>query len=247
MSDHDHITPYSESSSTKKEQVSEMFDNVAGGYDQLNRIITFGMDVKWRKRIVDIVAGVRPQTILDIATGTGDMAILFAGSSEARITGLDISKGMLDVARTKVTEMNLSDQVSLQLGDAERLPFDDASYDVVSVTYGIRNFENLEKGLSEILRVLSPNGMLVILETSVPDKFPMRQGYLFYTKYVLPLVGRIFSKDKRAYSYLSESAIAFPYGGRLRVILEQIGYHNVEVKPQVQGISTIYVARKEGS
>lgn len=221
-----------------------MFDNVAGGYDALNRVITFGMDVKWRKRIVDIVAGKQPKTILDIATGTGDMAILFAGSSDAKITGLDISKGMLEVAHTKVAKKNLSDQIGLQVGDAEHLPFPDKSYDVASVTYGIRNFENLEKGLSEIRRVLADDGMLVILETSVPDKFPMRQGYLFYTKYVLPLVGRIFSKDKRAYSYLSESAIAFPYGERLKVILEKVGYHDVEVKPQVQGISTIYVGRK---
>jgi len=243
MSDHDHITPYAESTSTKKEQVSEMFDNVAGGYDALNRVITFGMDVKWRKRIVDIVAGRKPATILDIATGTGDMAILFAGSSDAQITGLDISKGMLEVAHKKVANQNLSNQISLQVGDAENLPFEDSSYDVVSVTYGIRNFENLQKGLSEIKRVLTDNGMLVILETSVPDRFPMRQGYLFYTGYVLPLIGRIFSKDKRAYSYLSESAMAFPYGERLKVILQEVGFGNVEIKPQMGGISTIYVAR----
>ena len=241
---HDHITPYSESNSTKKEQVSEMFDNVAGGYDALNRVITFGMDVKWRKRIVNIVSTKEPKTILDIATGTGDMAILFAESSNAKITGLDISKGMLDVAHTKVTKKNLGNQISLQVGDAENLPFEDSSYDVVSVTYGIRNFENLKKGLTEIRRVLTNTGMLVILETSVPDKFPMRQGYLFYTGYILPLIGRIFSKDKRAYSYLSESAMAFPYGERLKVILQEVGFGNVDVKPQVQGKSTIYVASR---
>lgn len=241
---HDKITPYAESTSSKKEQVSEMFDNVAGGYDALNRVITFGMDVKWRKRIVDIVAGKNPASILDIATGTGDMAILFAGSSDAKITGLDISPGMLEVAHTKVNKKSLANQISLEVGDAENLPFAGSSYDVVSVTYGIRNFENLKKGLAEIKRVLTNDGMLVILETSVPDHFPMRQGYLFYTGYVLPLIGRIFSKDKRAYSYLSESAMAFPYGERLKVILQEVGFGNVEVKPQAGGISTIYVAQR---
>lgn len=240
---HDHITPYNKSTS-KKEQVSEMFDNVASGYDRLNRIITFGMDVKWRERIVEIIRNTGSKHILDIATGTGDMAILFAESGVTQVQGIDISKGMLDVADQKINQLGLEDIIDLEVGDAEHLPYDDSVFDAVSVTYGIRNFENLQKGLSEIHRVLNPNGTFVILETSVPDKFPMRQGYMIYTKYVLPLVGRIFSKDKRAYSYLSESAMAFPYGERLKKILEEVGFKNVQLKPQVQGISTIYICQK---
>lgn len=241
---HDHITPYNKTDTSKKEQVSEMFDNVASGYDRLNRIITFGMDVKWRKRIVDIIKNTKAQSLLDIATGTGDMAILFAQHGIGQVKGIDISKGMLEVADQKIKKQGLERIVTLEVGDAEHLPYDDEAFDAASVTYGIRNFENLEKGLTEIRRVLAPAGTLVILETSVPDRFPMRQGYMIYTKYVLPLVGRIFSKDKSAYSYLSESAIAFPYGERLKAILLKVGFKDVELKPQVQGISTIYVCKK---
>jgi len=239
-----YVKPYKDSLDGKKKQVSQMFDNISGNYDALNRVITFGMDISWRKNVFAIAEATQPDSILDIATGTGDMAIMFAKTDAAKIVGLDISAGMLDVAKAKVRKAKLEDTVALELGDAENLPFEDNSFDVVSVTYGIRNFEDLERGLSEILRVLNPSGTLVILETSVPDKFPMKQGYIMYTKYMLPLIGRLFSKDKKAYAYLSESAMVFPYGEKLKMILEKIGFRNVVIAPQAQGISTIYSGTK---
>lgn len=238
------ITPYQNTSAGKKEQVTQMFDNISGNYDSLNRVITFGMDVKWRKNVLNIVKNQAPDSILDIATGTGDMAFLYTDTAAKKIIGLDISSGMLEVAQQKAKKLKLDDTVQFSLGDAENLPFEDQHFDVVTVSYGIRNFEDLEKGLSEILRVLNPNGMLVILETSVPDNFFMRQGYLLHTKLFLPIIGRLFSKDKKAYSYLSKSARDFPYGKKLKVILEKVGFLNVEILPQAQGISTIYKASK---
>lgn len=238
------ITPYKDSNEGKKKQVSQMFDKISGNYDRLNRVITFGMDVKWRKNVFQLVTSRDPERILDIATGTGDMAILYSKGNAKEIVGLDISAGMLEVAKTKVKKLKLEDTIQLELGDAENLPFEDQSFDAVSVSYGIRNFEDLEKGLAEILRVLRPNGVLVILETSVPSSFPMKQGYLIYTKYILPLIGRSFSKDKKAYSYLSESAMAFPYGEKLKAILQKVGFQQVDILPQAQGISTIYNAVK---
>ncbi|MFN8714695.1 MAG: bifunctional demethylmenaquinone methyltransferase/2-methoxy-6-polyprenyl-1,4-benzoquinol methylase UbiE [Bacteroidota bacterium] len=238
------IVPYRESNDSKKTQVSKMFDNVSSNYDQLNRVITFGMDVKWRENVLNIVANRKPETLLDIATGTGDMVILFSGANVKKIVGVDISDGMLSVAREKVKAQNLSDIIELKIADAESLPFETNSFDAVTVSYGIRNFEHLEIGLAEILRVLKPGGIFVILETSVPEKFPFRQGYFIHTKVFLPLIGRLFSKDKRAYSYLSSSAINFPYGAKLKAILEGVGYTQVEVLPQSKGISTIYKAFK---
>lgn len=235
------IKPY-ETTEGKKQQVSKMFDNVAGNYDQLNRVITFGMDVRWRKNVLKLISQQNPNDILDIATGTADMPILYAQGSAQRIVGQDISPGMLEVGKQKVTKRGLQDRIELTLGDAENLPFPDASFDAVTVSYGIRNFENLEKGLSEIRRVLRPNGIFVILETSVPQHFPFRQGYMVYTKWVMPLIGKTFSKDKKAYSYLSASAINFPYGKELQKILEKVGFTNVKVMPQAQGVSTIYRA-----
>lgn len=238
------ITPYKNSTEGKKQQISTMFDNVSGNYDSLNRVITFGMDVKWRKNVCKIVADHQPESILDIATGTGDMALLYTRTDAKKIVGVDISPGMLEVAKMKVAKQKLEHIIDLQTGDAENLSFPDHSFDVVTVTYGIRNFENLKKGLSEILRVLKPGGILVILETSIPRYFPMRQGYLFYTLWVMPFIGRLFSKDKKAYSYLARSAVNFPYGNALKKILEEVGYTDVWVKPQAQGISTIYRGTK---
>lgn len=238
------VVPYKEKSEGKKKQVTEMFDNVSGNYDVLNKVISMGMDVAWKNNVLKMVQGHNPENILDIATGTGDMAILYAQTKANSIVGLDISSGMLEKAKLKIENSELKERIGFQLGDAENLPFEENSFDVVTVSYGIRNFEDLEKGLGEILRVLNPDGALVILETSVPEKFPLRQGYLFYTKYVLPLIGKIFSKDKRAYSYLSESAIAFPYGERLKLILEKVGFNQVQVLPQAGGISTIYEGKK---
>lgn len=238
------VKPYKDGEGGKKDQVTQMFDNISGNYDVLNRVITFGMDIGWRKNVFKYIKSQKHDTILDIATGTGDMAIMYGKTGAQRIVGLDISSGMLQVAKDKIKDTELDSRIDFQVGDAENLPFKESAFDVASVTYGIRNFENLEKGLSEIKRVLKKDGMLVILETSVPESFILRQGYAIHTKVILPLVGKLFSKDKRAYSYLSESANSFPYGEKLKAILEKVGYNKVEVIPQAKGLSTIYKAFK---
>lgn len=238
------IKPYKDSDLSKKAQVTQMFDNISGGYDKLNRVISFGIDVAWRKKVVSLVQQKGAKTLLDIATGTGDLALMLAGIPQTKITGIDISPGMLEVGRRKVAEQQLSDQISMLIADSENLPFDDNSFDAITVSFGIRNFENLECGLGEILRVLKPGGLFVILETSVPEKFPFKQGYQLYTKAVLPLIGRIFSRDDSAYAYLSESAAHFPYGERLNNILRKTGFIDVISKPQTFGVATIYTASK---
>lgn len=239
------ITPYKNSSLGKKEQVAQMFDTISGNYDGLNRIISFGTDVKWRQKVLKIVASKNPETILDIATGTGDLAILMSNTKASKIIGLDISAGMLDVGKKKIEAKGLSKRIEMVLGDSESIPYADNSFDAITVAFGVRNFENLEKGLSEILRVLKPNGVFIILETSVPEKFPFKQGYKLYTKHILPLIGKIFSKDNSAYGYLSESASNFPYGETLNNILRKIGFIEVQHNPQTFGVATIYRATKQ--
>jgi demethylmenaquinone methyltransferase/2-methoxy-6-polyprenyl-1,4-benzoquinol methylase len=206
------ITPYKDSTLGKKEQVTQMFDTISSDYDGLNRVISLGIDVKWRKKVVALVANENPENILDIATGTGDLAILMTTTSAKKIIGLDLSSGMLEVGKQKILEKKLSQKIEMVLGDSEKIPYDDNHFDAITVSFGIRNFETLEKGLAEIYRVLKPKGILVILETSVPTKFPFKQGYAFYTKIILPLIGKVFSKDDNAYGYLSESAANFPNG-----------------------------------
>lgn len=239
------ITPYKNSTLGKKEQVAQMFDTISGNYDNLNRVISFGIDVKWRKKVLKIVSDSKPKTILDIATGTGDLAILMAQSNAEKIIGLDISAGMLEVGRKKVEEKKLSNTIELVIGDSENMSFEDNYFDAITVSFGVRNFENLEKGFTEILRVLKPNGIFVILETSVPVKTPYKQGYRFYTKNILPIIGKLFSKDNSAYGYLSESAAAFPYGEALNNILRKIGFIDVVAMPQTFGVATIYSASKK--
>lgn len=241
----DKITPYKDSSLSKKEQVAQMFDTISGNYDNLNRVISFGIDVKWRKKVLKMIGKSHPKTILDIATGTGDLAILMAQTKADKIIGLDISAGMLEVGVQKIANKNLSKTIEMVLGDSENIPFEDDYFDAITVAFGVRNFENLEKGLSEILRVLKPNGTFVILETSVPDKTPYKQGYEFYSKNILPLIGKLFSKDNVAYGYLSESAAAFPYGEKLNNILRKIGFIDVVALPQTFGVATIYSASKK--
>ena len=238
------VKPYKNSDLSKKEQVTKMFDTISKEYDGLNRVISFGIDIKWRKKVVSIVTKHHPDSILDIATGTGDLAINLTKTKASKIIGLDISEGMLDVGRKKIAKKNLEHTIDMIVGDSENLPFDDNTFDAITVAFGIRNFENLEKGLSEILRVLKPKGVFVILETSNPTKTPFKQGYNFYTKVVLPLIGKMFSKDKVAYSYLSESASVFPYGEALNNILHKIGFINAKALPQTFGVSTIYKASK---
>lgn len=239
------VTPYKDSSLGKKEQVAQMFDTISGNYDGLNRVISFGTDVKWRKEVLAMVSAKNPETILDIATGTGDLAILMTKTNAKKIIGLDISAGMLEVGRKKIEQKKLSDRIEMVLGDSENIPFEDNRFDAITVAFGVRNFETLEKGLAEILRVLKPNGIFVILETSVPRKFPFRQGYYCYTKYILPLIGKLFSKDNSAYSYLSESASLFPYGEALNNILRKVGFIDVTAKPKTFGVATIYSASKK--
>ena len=239
------VTPYKDSGLGKKEQVAQMFDTISGNYDGLNRVISFGIDVKWRKKVLKLVADKNPKAILDIATGTGDLAILMAQTSAAEIIGADISEGMMEVGRKKVAEKGLESKIKLVYGDSENLPFEDNYFDAITVAFGVRNFENLEKGLAEILRVLKPNGIFVILETSVPTKFPFKQGYNFYSKNLLPLIGRLFSKDRSAYAYLSESASVFPHGEALNNILRTIGFIEVKNMPQTFLVATIYSASKQ--
>lgn len=238
------VTPYKDSTLGKKEQVTQMFDTISGNYDGLNRVISFGTDIIWRKRVVAILKQKSPTSILDIATGTGDLAINLVETGAERIVGLDISPGMLEVGKRKVREKKLSQTIEMIVGDSEQLPFGDNSFDAVTVAFGVRNFENLEKGLAEIYRVLRSGGTFVVLETSVPIKFPFKQGYRFYTKNILPLIGRLFSKDGSAYAYLSESAANFPHGSDFNNILGKIGFIAVGNRPQTFGVASIYVATK---
>lgn len=241
----ENVTPYKDSELNKKEQVEQMFDTISGNYDSLNRVISLGADQKWRRKVIKMVVDREPKSILDIATGTGDLAIQFAENSKpAEVVGLDISEGMLSVARKKTANTVLKDRVKFIKADSEALPFTESSFDAITVSFGIRNFENLETGLSEIYRVLKPGGLFVILETSVPTKFPWKQGYFVYTRGIMPVIGKIFSKDKVAYNYLSESASVFPHGNALNNILKKIGFIEVENKPQTFGVATIYSATK---
>lgn len=238
------ITPYNDSSRTKKEQVTEMFDTISENYDGLNRVISFGIDVKWRKKVVALVSKIKPNRILDVATGTGDLAINLTKTGASEIVGLDISAGMLAVGRHKIDDQQLQQTITMVQGDSENLPYDDQHFDAITVAFGVRNFENLEKGLSEIYRVLKSGGIFVVLETSVPTKTPYKQGYSFYCSKILPLIGKTFSKDKSAYSYLSESAASFPHGEAFNNILKKIGFIEIKDRPQTFGVATIYTATK---
>jgi len=238
------VKPYKTSTLGKKEQVTQMFDTISDSYDGLNRVISFGIDIKWRNRVVKILKKKNPKNILDIATGTGDLAINLVKTGAEQIIGLDISKGMLEVGKKKVADKDLNTTIKMIVGDSENLPFEDDSFDAVTVAFGVRNFENLEKGLSEIYRVLKPSGTFVVLETSVPAKSPFKQGYWFYTKNILPLIGKLFSKDRSAYTYLSESAAVFPYGQAFNNILGKIGFIAMENRPQTFGVASIYIATK---
>jgi demethylmenaquinone methyltransferase/2-methoxy-6-polyprenyl-1,4-benzoquinol methylase len=237
------IKPYKNSDLGKKEQVAKMFDAISKNYDGLNRVISLGIDIKWRKKVVKIVGENNPKQILDIATGTGDLALMMAKLNPEKIIGLDISEGMLAVGKEKIAKVNLSKKIEMVVGDSEEMPFNDDTFDAITVSFGVRNFANLDKGIQEIARVLKPSGVLVILETSNPTKFPFKQGYKLYTNLFLPVVGKLFSKDKVAYSYLSESANSFPFGTAFNNILQKNGFTHTEDKPVTFGVATIYTAR----
>ncbi len=240
----DTVKPYKDSDLGKKEQVRQMFDNISSNYDGLNRVITFGIDLKWRRKVVKAVVDHKAVRAIDIATGTGDLAVQMAAKGVQSVTGLDISPGMLEFGRKKVKDNGLENKVEMILGDSENLPFDDNLFDAATVAFGVRNFEHLETGLAEIYRILKKGGLLVILETSVPTKSPFKQFYRFHTRYVLPFVGRLFSRDRSAYAYLSESASVFPHGEEFNNILRKIGFIAIENRPQTFGVATIYTAIK---
>ena len=228
----------------KKEEVEQMFDNISRKYDFLNRVLSVGIDVLWRRKVVRLLKGLLHRNVLDIATGTADLAIEISKIQPNKIVGLDISEGMLEVARRKVERRGLSHKVSLVRGDSENLPFEADSFDVVTVAFGVRNFENLEKGIAEIYRVLQFHGALVVLEFSQPERFPVKHLYHLYNRYILPTIGRMVSKDRSAYTYLPESIKAFPYGGSFLKILKKIGFKQTKCIPLTGGIASIYVAKK---
>lgn len=238
------IKPYKDSELSKKEQVASMFDTISKNYDGLNRIISLGIDISWRKRVVKIIGEKQPKQILDIATGTGDLAMMMADLNPDKIIGLDISPGMLAVGKEKIKAAHLSDKITMVVGDSENIPFDNNTFDAITVSFGVRNFENLDKGLQEIHRVLKPGGKFVVLETSNPTKFPFKQGYKLYTNFILPLIGRLFSKDKVAYTYLSESANSFPFGQAFNNILTKNGFNNAKCIPVTFGVASIYISTK---
>jgi demethylmenaquinone methyltransferase/2-methoxy-6-polyprenyl-1,4-benzoquinol methylase len=238
------IRPYKNLTNSKKDQIITMFDAISKEYDFLNRVISLGIDLRWRKSLVQKVAALQPDRVLDIATGTGDLAVALTATSARQIVGLDISPGMLAIGQEKVRAKRLDQKISMELGDSENLTYADHSFDAVTVAFGVRNFENLEQGLSEIFRVLKPGGQLAILETSVPTRFPFKQGYRIYAGFLMPLIGKLFSKDKAAYGYLSDSAAQFPFGQAFNNILQNIGFIDVVADPQTLGVATLYSAKK---
>jgi demethylmenaquinone methyltransferase/2-methoxy-6-polyprenyl-1,4-benzoquinol methylase len=239
-----HIKPYDQGGS-KKKQVSAMFDNIAPWYDFLNHFLSLGIDISWRKKAIAALKNDQPKKILDVATGTADLALEAQHQLRAdKIIGLDIAAEMLEIGRKKIRNKELSDKIELLLGDSENMPFADNTFDAVTVAFGVRNFEDLERGLAEMLRVLKPKGKVVILEFSKPRAFPFKQLYNFYFRNMLPIIGRITSKDPKAYSYLYESVMAFPDGKDFVKVLEKTGYHSPTYKNLTLGISTIYVAEK---
>jgi demethylmenaquinone methyltransferase/2-methoxy-6-polyprenyl-1,4-benzoquinol methylase len=241
------VVPYKDRADAgKKAQVADMFNSISPKYDLLNHVLSLGIDILWRKKAVRMLRRSQPAPghILDVATGTGDFAIEAMALKPGKITGIDISEGMLEVGRQKLEKMGLSRTISLQVGDSEALPFPDATFDAVIVAFGVRNFEHLEQGLSEIYRVLKQNGTLVVLEFSKPQAFPFKQLYNFYFRYILPTIGRIISKDHAAYTYLPESVQAFPYGQAFVNILQNLGFLSVTCTPVTFGISSIYMGQK---
>ena len=238
------LKPNQKSESSKKNQVEKMFDSISFEYDLLNGIMTFNSHKRWKKNILDIAKKLKPKNALDIATGTADIAINLGSISNCKVVGVDISAQMLNVGREKISKNKLDEMVRLETGDAENLNFKDGYFDLVTIGFGVRNFQDLEKGLKESYRVLNDTGTLVILETSVPENIIMKFFYSLFTRTYIPIMASIFSKDKSAYNYLLNSAEAFPSGIRFSNILKSVGFENVIVKPKLFGSSTIYIATK---
>jgi demethylmenaquinone methyltransferase / 2-methoxy-6-polyprenyl-1,4-benzoquinol methylase len=238
------VVPYKEEQTGKKEQVAKMFDNISHRYDFLNHFLSLGIDKLWRKKAISYLKDLKPVQILDVATGTGDFAIQALSLNPTKVSGIDISEGMLEVGRKKIRARKLDHLIELRKGDSENIPFEQNKFDAVTVAFGVRNFENLEKGLGEIFRVLKPGGRLVVLEFSRPRAFPMKQLFSFYFKQILPKIGNAVSSDKAAYMYLPESVQAFPDGADFVRILNEIGFKDTKCKVLSFGISSIYIGTK---
>lgn len=239
------VTPYKNQTSSKKEQVAAMFDTIAPKYDFLNQLLSLGIHKGWRRKAISLLQEQKPKTILDIATGTADFAIEAMKLNPTKVIGVDISEGMLKLGLEKINQLGLQNKIELKTGDSESLPFSDNSFDAITVGFGVRNFENLEKGMTDIYRVLNPDGMLVILEFSKPLHFPVKQVYNFYFRYITPFIGKLFSKDSSAYTYLPESVNAFPSGEDFLNILRKTGFKETKAISVTFGIASIYIAKKK--
>ena len=238
------VKPYPGQDGGKKEQVASMFDSISPRYDLLNRVLSLGIDTIWRKKAINLLKADKPQRILDVATGTGDLAIEALRINPKQVIGVDISAGMLAMGDEKLRKKKLEDRIKLVLGDSEGLPFGSNEFDAATVAFGVRNFEHLLEGLKDIQRVLKPGAKLVVLEFSKPNAFPVKQLYNFYFRFILPVVGRMVSKDSAAYTYLPASVQVFPEGKAFLGYMEKAGFVNNQEKRLTFGICSIYVGQK---
>ena len=238
------VKPYGQEDKSKKSEVKEMFDNISPKYDFLNHFLSVGIDNLWRKKAVKQLRAIAPKKILDIASGTGDFALELLSLKPTQIIGADISEGMLEMGRKKMKKKGVDHIITMELGDSENLSYEDNAFDALTVGFGVRNFQDLEKGLSEMLRVVRPEGKIAILEFSKPKKFPIKQYYAFHSRYVIPFFGRMISKDSSAYTYLPESIKAFPEGKSFEEIMRKLGYKDVYSILCSGGIATIYIGTK---
>jgi demethylmenaquinone methyltransferase / 2-methoxy-6-polyprenyl-1,4-benzoquinol methylase len=238
------IVPYKEMQLGKKEQVAQMFDNISGKYDFLNHFFSFGIDILWRKKAIGLLKKYKPKTILDVATGTGDFAIEALALSPEKIIGVDISEGMLAVGEKKIKAINKENIISLKVADSQNLPFANNTFDATIVSFGVRNFADLLAGLTDMNRVTNTGGVCLVLEFSHPKSFPMKQLFAFYSKNIMPAIGKFVSKDSAAYSYLPESVKAFPDGDDFLKIFQKAGFKNTKCIPLTFGISSIYIGEK---
>lgn len=239
------VKPYGSANQTKKEEVRKMFDNISNKYDFLNHFLSLGIDRIWRRKAVNELKSINPKKLLDLATGTGDFAIACLRLNPDKIIGMDISNGMLEVGRKKMRLKKMDHIIDMRLGDSEALPFEDNTFDGLTVGFGVRNFEDLRKGLSEMLRVVRSGGKIVVLEFSKPKRFPVKQYFAFHSRFIIPFFGKRISKDDKAYAYLPESVAAFPEGRDFERILEELGYQNVKSRLVSGGIATIYTGLKK--
>lgn len=238
------VKPYSDSDESKRVQIEQMFDNIAPRYDLLNRSLSLGIDIIWRKNAINLLKELQPKRILDVATGTADFAIQTMSLNPDQVVGIDISGEMLRIGDEKIIKKGLQDKIVLKKEDSENLSFQNNSFDAVIVAFGVRNFQNLAKGVGEIFRVTKPGGKAVVLELSRPRKFPVKQVYNFYFKNILPRLGAAVSKDSSAYTYLPESVAAFPEGEDFLKVMGNVGFKKLEMRPQTFGICTIYSGTK---